>query len=132
MANAITKPFRDAYDGVAKQVDKIKRKAEELLHIDLPMGGEVAPAGGETGLIGNISPGQYMVNGNNNPIVIEDNIYLTLDLKNVPVGVDTNTLINALTDKNVVSALANNRDFQSMDAQVKQKLNLKQLRSGGI
>ena len=62
--------------------------------------------------------------------MIEDNINLTLDLKNVPSNISTAQLIEALNNKEVLNALVNNRDFQSIDAQVKQRINLKNSRSG--
>ena len=130
VADAITKPFKDAYDGVCKWVDDIKAKAG---NIDLPFGGDAW--GGDTavttnGQSFNIATGQYIGNQDNSPIVIEDNINLSLDLRNVPSHIDTSTLIDALTDKTVITALVNNRDFQSIDANVKQKLDLKVRRSG--
>ena len=131
VANAIVKPFKDAYEGVCKWVDDIKKKAAET--VGIARGGETA-AGGEiatdtsTGGLFNIATGQYL--GTDNKVVIEDNINLTLDLKNVPANINTAQLIAALQDKEVLSALVNNRDFQSIDAQVKQRISLKNSRSG--
>jgi hypothetical protein len=71
------------------------------------------------------------VNNDDTPLTIEDNINLNLDLSNVPSHIDTNTLINALTDKNVLTALTGNRDFQNLDAKVKSRINLKTNRARG-
>ena len=132
VANAITNPFRDAWNMVKPWVDKIKQGID--LIGNLSFGGEAA-YGGETldsnGRGFNISTGAYVVNTSDSPIVIEDNINLNLDLSNVPSHIDTNTLINALTDKNVLTALTSNRDFQNLDSKVKQRINLKQNRARG-
>ena len=130
VVSAITKPFSDAWAQLKPIVDKIKGAMDIIPSFggDNPMGGDVAVA--SNGQSFNISTGQYIVNGANEPVVIEDNINLTLDLKNVPSNISTDSLIEALTDKNVLNALVNNRDFQTIDANVKQKLNLKTRRSG--
>ena len=124
VVDAIVKPFRDAYDQAKGWWDKITS-------LDLSFGGEAA-YGGETLPITSDNTASYTVSGDNGPIVIEDNINLNLDLSNVPSHIDTDTLINALTDKNVLTALTGNRDFQTLDARVKQRLNLKTNRMRGI
>ena len=131
VANAIVKPFKDAYDGVCKWVDDIKKKAAET--VGIARGGETAAAGETatdiaTGGLFNIATGQYL--GTDNKVVIEDNINLTIDLKNVPANISTAQLIEALNNREVLNALVNNRDFQSIDAQVKQRISLKNSRSG--
>ena len=45
---------------------------------------------------------------------------------------NTTELINALTDKNVLAALTGNRDFQSLDAKVKSRINQKNSRARGV
>ena len=130
VANALLSPFKQAWDWIKPYYDKIKG----ALDIIPSFGGEAA-YGGETldsnGRAFNISTGAYTINNDNNPIVIEDNVNLTLDLSNVPSHINTDTLINALTDKNVLTALTSNRDFQNLDAKVKQKINLKTNRARG-
>jgi phage-related protein len=132
VANAITKPFRDAWNMVKPWVDKIKQGLDMIGNI--AFGGESA-YGGEAldsnGQAFNVSNGQYIVEADNSPVVIEDNINLTLDLRNVPSNVNTGQLIEALGDKRVLSALTSNRDFQDLDAKVKQKIALKNVRSRG-
>jgi hypothetical protein len=54
-----------------------------------------------------------------------------LDLSGVPRGVNTNELVTAIQDRNVLNALVTNRDFQDLDARVKQRINLKNVRARG-
>jgi len=132
VADAFTKPFRDAWSWIKPYYDKIKG----ALDIIPSFGGEPA-YGGEsaldvvTGQSFRINTGEYIVDEDNSPVVIEDNINLTLDLRNVPSNVNTSQLIEALGDKRVLSALTSNRDFQDLDAKVKQKIALKNVRSRG-
>ena len=129
VVNAIKAPFQAAWNAVKPLIDKIQAGMKLIG----ARGGETA-AGGETatdiatGGVFNIATGQYL--GTDNKVVIEDNINLTLDLKNVPANINTAQLIEALNNREVLNALVNNRDFQSIDAQVKQRINLKNSRSG--
>jgi hypothetical protein len=126
VANALTAPFRQAWSWIEPYYNKIK----DALNIIPSFGGEAA-YGGETLPITSNNTASYTVMEDNGPIVIEDNINLNLDLSNVPSHIDTNTLINALTDKNVLTALTGNRDFQNLDAKVKSRINLKTNRARG-
>ena len=128
VVSAITAPFQSAWDAVSPIIDKIKSGIDMIGN--LSFGGEPA-FGGETVPI-NTNATTYMVTTDDSPLVIEDNINLNLDLSNVPSHINTNQLIEALTDKNVLSALTGNRDFQTLDARVKQRLNLKANRSRGV
>ena len=134
VVNAITKPFRDAWNTVKPYVDKINNAVNTIGNI-LPFGGEPA-YGGETaadvtGRSFNINTGEYTVTDENKPIIIEETINLILDLKNIPSGIDTDSLISAIKDKKVLDALTSNRDFQDMDAKVKQRIQLKNVRARG-
>ena len=133
VANAITKPFQDAWNMVKPWVDKIKGGLDMIGN--LSFGGESAYGGESASDVNgnqfNISTGQYIVETDNTPIEINDNLNLTLDLRNVPAHINTGQLIEALSDKNVLSAIAQNRDFQELDARVKQKINLKTGRARG-
>ena len=126
VVDAIVAPFKKAYEDAKGWWDKITS-------LDLSFGGEAA-YGGETldsnGKLFNINTGAYVVNNDDTPLTIEDNINLNLDLSNVPSHIDTNTLINALTDKNVLTALTGNRDFQALDANVKKRISLRNARRG--
>ena len=126
VVDAIVKPFRDAYDQAKGWWDKITS-------LDLSFGGEAA-YGGETatssnGQVFNIGTGEYVVS-DNGPLVIEDNVNVTLDLQNVPATINTDQLISALQDRSVLSAIAGNRDFQSIDANVKKRISLRNARRG--
>ena len=134
VANTITKPFQDAWNLVKPYVDKIKQGIEDIGNA-LSWGGESAYGGESASDVNgnqfNISTGQYIVETDNTPIEINDNLNLTLDLRNVPSHINTGQLIEALSDKNVLSAIAQNRDFQELDARVKQKISLKTGRARG-
>ena len=119
VVDAITQPFKKGYEDAKKWWDK-------MTQLKMPnfYAGEPLDITGSNSL--------SISSSDNGPIIIEDNINLTVDLKNIPAGMSADTLITALQDKNVLNALVSNRDFQSLDAQVKQKINLKKMRSGGI
>ena len=125
VVDAIVKPFRDAYNQAKGWWDK-------LTSLDLSFGGEAA-YGGETldsnGRAFNIGTGEYVVS-ESGPLVIEDNVNVTLDLQNVPATINTDQLISALQDRSVLSAIAGNRDFQSIDANVKKRISLRNARRG--
>ena len=119
VVDAITKPFKKGYEDAKAWWDK-------MTQLKMPnfQAGEPLDITGSNSL--------SISSSDNGPIIIEDNINLTVDLKNIPAGMSADTLITALQDKNVLNALVSNRDFQSLDAQVKQKISLKKMRSGGI
>lgn len=121
VVNAIVKPFQDAYNRVAEEVDKIKNKASEVSGI--AFGGETAYAG-EGLLTSDYSIGESSIS-------VDVNEHITLDLENVPAHIDTNTLINMLSDRNVLRALTGNRTFQDLDSQVKNEILRKSLRANG-
>lgn len=129
VANAIKAPFEAAWNAIEPLISKI----QDGMKLVGAAGGEMA-AGGETLDVNanrnfNISTGEYTID--DSPIVIEDNINLSLDLSGVPRGVNTNELVNAIQDRNVLNALVTNRDFQDLDAKVKQRINLKNVRARG-
>ena len=63
---------------------------------------------------------------------VDVNNTVTLDFANVPAHIDTDTLVEAMQDKKVLKSLTSNPDFQSLDANVKNKLNLKVNRARGV
>ena len=121
VVSAIVKPFQEAYNRVAAEVDKIKSKASEITGI--AFGGETAYAG-EGLLTSDYSIGESSIS-------VDVNEHITLDLVNVPAHIDTQTLINMLSDRNVLRALTGNRDFQALDSQVKSEILRKSLRANG-
>ena len=124
VANALLAPFKQAWSWIEPYYNKIK-DALNFVGNSLPFGGEEGPMGGETFPIGASS--SYSVGGS----TVDVNHNITLDLVNVPAQIDTNTLISMLRDPTVLRALTGNPDFQTLDARVKEKLNLKQIRSRG-
>ena len=127
VASAISAPFQAAWNTVKPWLDKIEDGMNKIKNMS--WGGETA-YGGEiattvNGQSFNIQTGAYT---DNSPIEVNQTI--TLDLQNVPVHIDTTTLINALTDKTVLSALTGNRDFQELDNRMKARIDLKTRRSG--
>ena len=137
VASAIAKPFEEAYNRVADLVGKIKDKASELSGINLPMGGDL-PMDGELPMGGDlsVSSGSPRSGGvpvsSDSPMVLDHNLNVTLDFSNVPGHISTEQLVSALTDKGVIRELVNNRDFQLLDNQAKERLNLKINRARGV
>ena len=119
LTNKLTKPFTDAYNRIAKEVDKIKAKASQIASNPL---GALGFGFDFEGML------EAQANGGTNSTM---DINLNVDLANVPAGVSTETLIAVLTDPAVLSALTGNNDFQTLDAKAKNRLALKQGRARG-
>ena len=148
VVSAITQPFKSAYDSVVGVVDNIKSKVQEGMNAianlggaaggDLAAGGDIVPlaAGGDmiaTDVYGqdfNVSNGEYVID--RGPIEVNEKFTVVLDLINVPAHIDTDTLIRMLRDPAVLRAIVENRDFQSLDAKVKQQIDFKLKRSKGV
>ena len=139
VANAIAQPFKDAYKWVCDEVDKIKNKASELSGGIIALGGETEPlpveANGSTNTVDvntgetfNVADGSTV---KNEPIEVNINQHLILDLANVPATIDTATLIRLLQDKTVLKELTNNSDFQFLDNKAKERLTYKIRRANG-
>jgi hypothetical protein len=127
--SAITKPFTDAYNSVEGVVDNIISKASEVANISLPaFGGD---AWGED-IVPDAWGGDVTYTTNNENLTVDINHNVTLDLVNVPAHISTATLIEMLSDRDVLNAFVNNRDFQSLDARVKERINYKANRSRGV
>ena len=116
----LVKPFQDAYVRIAKEVDKIKAKANQAGQAGL-------------GVLGGAYGFDYegMLEAQRAGNTSRD-INLKVDLANVPAGVDTQTLIAVLTDPAVLRALTGNAEFQSLDAVAKNRLVLKNNRARGV
>ena len=134
VVNAFTKPFKDAYDAVAKWVGKIKEKASEVPVIGGAFGGEDLPLGGAYG--GEDLTSTQVSSIEKMEIHTSNDVNLSLDLKNVPSNIDENVLRNALveslTDKSVLSVLVNNNDFQSLDNRAKARILARNNRARGV
>lgn len=135
VVNAFTKPFKDAYSAVAKWVGKIKSKASEVPVIGGAFGGEDLPLGGAYGGE-DLTPLSQVGSIEKMEIHTTNDVNLSLDLKNVPAGIDENVLRNALveslTDKSVLSVLVNNNDFQSLDNRAKARILARNNRARGV
>ena len=118
VTSKLTQPFVNAYNKIKGYVDQIKAKANSI-----PVIG---------GAFGFDYEGMLAAGGGSSTMTLDQNITLTVDLANVPPGVDTETLIAALTDRTVLAALTSNSDFQSLDSKAKNKLTLKQGRARGV
>ena len=134
VVNAFTKPFKDAYDAVADWVGKIKSKASEVPVIGGAFGGEDLPLGGAYGGE-DLTPSQVS-SIEKMEIHTSNDVNLSLDLRNVPSGIDENVLksalVESLTDKSVLSVLVNNSDFQSLDNRAKSRLLARNNRARGV
>ena len=134
VVNAFTKPFKDAYDAVADWVGKIKRKASEVPVIGGAFGGEDLPIGGAYG--GEDLTPLSQVGSIEKMEIHTTNDVLSLDLRNVPAGIDENVLksalVESLTDKSVLSVLVNNNNFQSLDNRAKARILARNNRARGV
>lgn len=131
LKSKITKPFTDAWDSISKTIEKIKKKASSITNIQLPsfFGGEdLAYYGGEDLTTSSYTTDKLSVDMN-------QNINLSLDLRNVPSSMDERQLaglINETLDsKEFINRLVNNPDFQALDGKVKQRIVLKSNRANG-
>ena len=134
VVNAFTKPFKDAYNAVKEWVGKIKEKASEVPVIGGAFGGEDLPLGGAYGGE-DLTPSQVS-SIEKMEIHTSNDVNLSLDLRNVPSGIDENVLksalVESLTDKSVLSVLVNNSDFQSLDNRAKSRLLARNNRARGV
>ena len=135
VVEAITAPFRNAWAAVEPYVSKLQ-DAANFLGIGGAQAGEESY--GRASLLddavreeaNNVSTNNAIID--NSPVTVDHNLNISLDLKNVPSGMDSDTLIAALTDRKVLSALTGNSDFQLFDGKAKERLNLKVNRSRGV
>ena len=113
VVSAITKPFQNAYDTVKGIVDNISNKVQEGLNYVGQLagyaGGDNLAAGGDI----------YSVSSGSQKIEVETTNRVILDLENVPAHIDTRSLIEMLSNTEVLRALTGNKDFQDLDSKVK-------------
>ena len=121
VTNRLVQPFVNAYNRIAREVDKIKAKASQAGQAGLGILGGAMGFDYEGMLEAQQSGGSKS----------SMDINLNVDLANVPAGVDTQTLIAVLTDPQVLAALTGSSDFQSLDARAKYRYGLKQGRAKG-
>lgn len=138
VADAFAKPFKDAWALVEPVYNQLKGAWDfvsgtgwggdivDTSNAQLSAEGGDSAWGGDIGLM--VSDSGSISERNR---IVED-INLTLDFKNVPTHLDTNTLIEALTDRSVLRALTGNRDFQSLDVKYKGRLSNRNKRYNGV
>lgn len=132
VVDAVTKPFRDAWNNVKPYVDQIKGGIDTIGNITGFWGGESA-YGGETavdttsGRVFDVGTGGFVVGDR----TVDVNQNITISFKDVPPHIDTEQLISAVTDRNVLRAIASSNEFQDADASMKNRINLKGVRARG-
>ena len=129
--DAIVQPFQDAYEAAKGVWDSIVNMASNTPHVG---GGDVEWSFYDDSDVTSLlkSNGEIVVASGGESSTVDVNNNVVLDFKNVPSHIDTDTLISAMQDKKVLKSLTNNPEFQSLDANVKNKLNLKVNRARGI
>ena len=132
VVDAITKPFRDAYDKAKSYWDQITSLG------GLAAGGTDLAAGGfdlTTGKEFDIQTGYYIVEDNSEITVKQEHEFI-FDFRNVPEWIDTAKLVElmkqAFKDKTLISELVTNPDFQNLDGKVKNEILRKLNRSRGV
>ena len=133
VTNRLVKPFQDAYIRIAKEVDKIKAKANQAGQAGLGILGGAFGFDYE-GMLAEMSSGNnYSVDSS---LTLDHNINFKFDFTNLPEGTSEENLImmlqSAITDRSVINSLVNSPDFQSLDGKVKERLVLKGNRARGV
>ena len=134
----LVKPFQDAYIRIAKEVDKIKAKANQAGQAGLGILGGAYGFDYE-GMLEELnkskSANAYSTSGNES-LSLDHNINFSFDFTNLPEGTSEETLVamlrSAITDRSVINSLVNSPDFQSLDGKVKDRLLLKGNRARGV
>lgn len=133
VTSKLTQPFTSAYNSIVKTVNNIISKAKSIPS-NIPViggmfGGADLAYGGEDLLPSTSYSREEM------KVTIDQNLNLSLDLKNVPSSMDERMLaglINETLDsKEFINRLVTNPDFQSLDGKVKQRIMLKSNRANG-
>ena len=120
--DAIVKPFQDAYDQAKKLWNDITSLGNTAAGYDLNAAGyDLNAAGGE-----DVDVSYEGVHD-----TIDVNYNISLDLVNVPSNLNTGQLLDVLTDKSFLERFVGSRDFQSIDARVKSRINARNSRAYG-
>ena len=133
----LVKPFQDAYIRIAKEVDKIKAKANQAGQAGLGILGGAFGFDYE-GMLEelNKSKSANVYSTSNESLTLDHNINFNFDFTNLPEGTSEETLVamlrSAITDRSVINSLVNSPDFQSLDGKVKDRLLLKGNRARGV
>lgn len=131
VVDAIVSPFREAYNTAKGIWDSIANLASSVPQVNAGGGDIEWSFYGDDDITNMVNTGDSVVYTKEESTVDVNN-NVVLDFKNVPAHIDTDTLISAMQDKKVLKSLTNNPEFQSLDANVKNKLNLKVNRARGI
>ena len=133
----LVKPFQDAYIRIAREVDKIKAKANQAGQAGLGILGGAYGFDYE-GMLEelNKSKSANVYTSGNESLTLDHNINFNFDFTNLPEGTSEETLVamlrSAITDRSVINSLVNSPDFQSLDGKVKDRLLLKGNRARGV
>ena len=131
LADKLTGPFQSAYKSITGWAQKTYQDAQKWYNSIKPKSGGGGAAGGldllDTPLTSTHDTMKVDVN---------EKIDIVLDLRNVPSGMDESLLRETLNEtvqsKEFISALVNNKDFQSLDSKVKSRISAKQNRARGV
>lgn len=125
VTSKLTQPFTNAYNKIKDIVGNIISKARSIPS-NIPLIGGAFGFDYE-GMLEAMGGTQYTNNG----MTLDHNINLSVDLANVPDGVSTETLVEVLTSREVLTALTGNSDFQTLDSRAKNRYALKNNRARG-
>lgn len=130
ITNTLTQPFTAAYSRIAKEVDKIKQKAKGIPILGNALGGVDLAYGG-------VDLPELVTSRNDDLNVnMNQNLNISLDLENVPDGIDQELLhqvvVNTITNRDVINQLVSSNDFQVMDNRVKARMISRNNRARGV
>ena len=129
VANALLSPFKQAWSWIEPYYNKIK---DALSIIPGGAAGFDLNAAGFELPVNNVSSESSVPVVSENHDVIDVNYNISIDLQNVPSNMSTGQLLAVMEDKSFLERFVNNRDFQSIDAKVKARINQKNSRARGV
>ena len=136
VTSRLVKPFQDAYIRIAREVDKIKAKANQAGQAGLGILGGAYGFDYEGMLEELNSRNNTTYTSSETSLSLDHNINFSFDFTNLPEGTSEETLVamlrSAITDRSVINSLVNSPDFQSLDGKVKDRLLLKGNRARGV
>lgn len=118
LVEAIVKPFREAYN-------KAKEYWDQITSMGGARGGDLPSA------MGGDLPGVSSYTSSSNEVSLEHNLNINLNI-DAPGHINTEQLGEILSDRGFIRELVNNRDFQLLDSEAKERLNLKMNRARGV
>ena len=127
VTDALTKPFKAAWDHLKPIVDKIK-DAMSIIPGANAAGYDLNAAGYDLNAAGGADV-TYVNEGTHDTIDVNYNI--SLDLVNVPSHISTGQLLDVMQDKSFLERFVGSRDFQTIDAKVKSRISARNSRAVG-